>query len=100
MNPNEIAKVGAIGSEPAGGYQAGQVSRQDQVVRQNKPAPEMPAHPAVAGIGEVQVSFKVEGSNNEVTITVIDKESGKVIRTIPFDKMQEISTGGLFQYSK
>ncbi len=100
MNGNEVTKIGAVGSEPAGGLQASQQVNQDRTVKEKLQAVESANPSAKINIGEVRVSFLVEEKNHEVIITVSDKESGQIIRTIPFDKMQDISSGTLFQYSK
>lgn len=101
MNGNEVTKIGPIGSEPAGsGYQVSQQAVHNRTVKENLQATEN-AIPAVnLGIGDVRVSFQVEGKNHEVIITVSDKDSGQIIRTIPFDKMHDLASGALFQYSK
>lgn len=100
MNPSEIGKVGAVGSEPALAYQASAATSNVQMPKQNKPVIEMPAEMASQFGGEIRLSFRVDGSNNDVTITVTDKDSGRVIRTIPFEEMKDLSIGELFQISK
>jgi hypothetical protein len=100
MNQNEVAKVGAVGSEPVKGFQASPVAVKVQMPKQNKAPVEVPAAVINPPGGEIRLSFRVDGSNNDVTITVTDKDSGRVIRTIPFDAMKDLSIGELFHFSK
>lgn len=97
---NEVGKVGAVGSEPVKNFQANQAAVKVQMPKQNKPAVEVPAAVVNPPVGEIRLSFRVDGSNNDVTITVTDKDSGRVIRTIPFEAMKELSIGELFHFSK
>jgi uncharacterized FlaG/YvyC family protein len=100
MNELEVGRINAIGTEPVNGYQASQEIAQAKTAKEKIQSVES-ANPAVRiNIGDIRVSFQVEGSDNEVIITVTDKQSGHIIRTIPFDKMQDVTTGALFQYSK
>jgi uncharacterized FlaG/YvyC family protein len=101
MNGYEVSKIGTIGSEPAGsGYEASRQVVRERTEKENVQAVESAKPAVILGIGDIRVSFQVEGKNHEVVITVSDKESGQIIRTIPFDKMQDLSSGALFQYSK
>ncbi|MHC1782823.1 MAG: flagellar protein FlaG [Anaerolineaceae bacterium] len=100
MNEHEVGRIGAIGTEPVVGYQAGQQVAQRKTAKERMQAVETANPSAKLNIGDIRVSFQVDESANEVVITVSDKESGHIIRTIPFDKMQDISAGSLLQYSK
>lgn len=99
MNEQEVTKIGAVGSESVKPFHFESSSLKAQAARKNQPAVETPAPAATPNIGETRLSFRVEGSSHEVTITVTDKDSGRVIRTIPFDAMKDLSTGELFQVS-
>jgi uncharacterized FlaG/YvyC family protein len=99
MNENEVAKVGAVGSEPVKPFQFESSAAKAQPSKQSQSVVESPRQPFTPNLGEIRLSFRVDGSNKDVTITVTDKESGRVIRTIPFDAMKDLSIGELFQVS-
>jgi uncharacterized FlaG/YvyC family protein len=100
MNEHEVGRIGAIGTEPANGYHAGQQMAQSEKAKERKQAVETDNPAAKLSNGDIRVSFQVDASDHEVVITVSDKASGQIIRTIPFDKMRDISAGSLLQYSK
>lgn len=45
------------------------------------------------------LQFNVDSVNHSVTILVMDKESGKVIATIPQDAIRDLPPGKLLNYS-
>jgi uncharacterized FlaG/YvyC family protein len=45
------------------------------------------------------LQFRVDEKTNQVTILIKDKESDKVIRTIPPEAIKDIPTGQLMEYS-
>ncbi len=52
----------------------------------------------VAGSG-TRLQFRVDDKTNDVTIMIMDKETDKVIRTIPPEAIKDIPTGQLMEYS-
>lgn len=45
------------------------------------------------------LQFRVDEKTNQVTILIKDKDSDKVIRTIPPEAIKDIPTGQLMEYS-
>lgn len=52
----------------------------------------------VAG-SNTSLQFRVDEKTNQVTILIKDKESDKIIRTIPPEAIKDIPTGQLMEYS-
>ncbi len=46
-----------------------------------------------------KLQFRVDDKTNDVTIMIMDKETDKVIRTIPPEAIKDIPTGQLMTYS-
>jgi uncharacterized FlaG/YvyC family protein len=46
-----------------------------------------------------RLQFRVDEKTNDVTIMIMDKETDKVIRTIPPEAIKDIPTGQLMEYS-
>jgi uncharacterized FlaG/YvyC family protein len=46
-----------------------------------------------------RLQFRVDEKTNEVTILIKDKDTDKVIRTIPPEAIKDIPTGQLMEYS-
>lgn len=46
-----------------------------------------------------KLQFRVDDKTNDVTIMIMDKETDKVIRTIPPEAIKDIPTGQLMSYS-
>jgi uncharacterized FlaG/YvyC family protein len=45
----------------------------------------------------IRLVFKVDDKTNKVTVLVVDKESQKVIRSIPFDEQAKLKQGELLE---
>ncbi len=52
----------------------------------------------IAG-NNTRLQFRVDDKTNEITILIKDKESDKVIRTIPPEAIKDIPSGQLMEYS-
>jgi uncharacterized FlaG/YvyC family protein len=66
----------------------------EQVANQAK------AIPAAAGFMSNNIlKFQVDDQTKQVTIMIVDKESGKVVKTIPSEALRDIPAGKLLQYS-
>jgi uncharacterized FlaG/YvyC family protein len=46
-----------------------------------------------------RLQFRVDDKTNDVTIMIMDKDTNKVIRTIPPEAIKDIPTGQLMEYS-
>jgi uncharacterized FlaG/YvyC family protein len=53
----------------------------------------------VAG-GSTKLQFRVDEKTNDVTILIKDKDTDKVIRTIPPEAIKDIPVGQLMSYSR
>jgi uncharacterized FlaG/YvyC family protein len=58
---------------------------------------ESPKHAAVL-TGDVSLRFLVDDDTHAITILVVDRESQKVIRSIPPEEMGKFQGGNLFDY--
>ncbi|MBI9044054.1 MAG: flagellar protein FlaG [Anaerolineaceae bacterium] len=48
---------------------------------------------------ETYLKFQVNSETNDVTVMIVDKNTDKVISTIPSEAIKKIPSGDLFQYS-
>jgi uncharacterized FlaG/YvyC family protein len=56
--------------------------------------------PAAAGFMSNNIlKFQVDDKTKQVTVMIVDKESGKVVKTIPSEALRDIPAGKLLQYS-
>jgi uncharacterized FlaG/YvyC family protein len=69
--------------------------------RENKPveAPKQPAkvNQATAAYGETRLQFQVDAKTNDVIILIRDKDTDKVVRTIPGDAINDLPPGQIMQ---
>jgi uncharacterized FlaG/YvyC family protein len=69
--------------------------------RENKPveAPKQPAkvNQAAAAYGETRLQFQVDAKTNDVIILIRDKDTDKVVRTIPGDAINDLPPGQIMQ---
>jgi hypothetical protein len=47
--------------------------------------------------GNTRLVFKVDETNHEIVVMIIDETSSEVIRTVPGDAMKDLPSGGLIQ---
>ncbi len=52
---------------------------------------------AMRALRDVEMNFDVDQDTNEVTLTIVDKETQKIIRTIPERTWGELSVAELFK---
>ena len=64
-----------------------------------EPPPESSTHGPAAPQGQsnIRLVFKVDEKTNQVTVLVVDKETQKVIRSIPFDEQAKLRQGELLE---
>ena len=48
-------------------------------------------------MGDVVLKFKVDDQTKDLTVFVVDKESKKVIRTIPAEELRKLDAGDLVE---
>jgi len=86
MSDMQINPIGRVGLQPSSG---------SYPMEDSQPKP---AGPAPRPMRSTRLSFQVS-TTDEVTIMVLDQESGKVIRTIPSEAIKDLPAGDLFEYS-
>jgi len=69
------------------------------VVQDNKPAraAETPSAPLVGNSSNVSLQFRVDDKTNDVTVFVVDRQSKKVIRSIPSSELSKLQAGDLLK---
>ena len=69
--------------------------------RENKPveAPKQPArtNPAAGAYSATRLQFQVDAKTNDVIILIRDKDTDKIVRTIPGDAIKDLPPGQLLQ---
>jgi uncharacterized FlaG/YvyC family protein len=48
-------------------------------------------------LNDLAIKFKVDPETNEVTLLILDKQSQKVVRTIPAEEMEKLKPGDLLE---
>jgi uncharacterized FlaG/YvyC family protein len=51
--------------------------------------------PTQAAGSDISLKFQVDDQTNQITVLVLDRSTDKVIRTIPADEMNKLSSGEL-----
>ncbi|MAT41524.1 MAG: hypothetical protein CL609_04215 [Anaerolineaceae bacterium] len=59
---------------------------------EDKPAPS-----PVKSVGDIQLKFQVNEETKQVTVYVVDRESKRVIRSIPPDELNNLQAGDLVE---
>ncbi len=73
-------------------------ARQTEQAKEVKPASESkPAAPAVKSVADIQLKFQVNDETKQVTVYVVDRESKRVIRSIPPDELNNLQAGDLVE---
>jgi uncharacterized FlaG/YvyC family protein len=108
MSIEQVPKISSVDigqASSAAGVIQQQAAPVKQVEVQAKPVenkveekkPEPPKHPALLS-GDVSLRFLVDDDTHAITILVVDRESKKVIRSIPPEEMGSFQGGNLFDY--
>ncbi len=75
--------------------EAARINEQSKVV---KPTSEdKPAASPVKSVGDIQLKFQVNDETKQVTVYVVDRESKRVIRSIPPDELNNLQAGDLVE---
>jgi uncharacterized FlaG/YvyC family protein len=56
-----------------------------------------PAASPVKSVGDIQLKFQVNEETKQVTVYVVDRESKRVIRSIPPDELNNLQAGDLVE---
>jgi uncharacterized FlaG/YvyC family protein len=57
------------------------------------------AYTSASNSNNTRLQFRIDDKTNDVTIMIMDKDTDKVIRTIPPEAIKDIPTGQLMEYS-
>jgi hypothetical protein len=87
--------VGRAGMELIGSLNRTEQKPRPAVKQQEAKA----AYSSASSANNTRLQFRVDDKTNDVTIMIMDKETDKVIRTIPPEAIKDIPTGQLMEYS-
>lgn len=75
-----------------------EAARQSERIQEAKPtSEEKPAAPAVKSVADIQLKFQVNEETKQVTVYVVDRESKRIIRSIPPDELNNLQAGDLVE---
>ncbi len=75
----------------------GLVSHQESHRIPVEPVEQKLAVPTYSFPGNTRLIFKVDETNHEVVVMIVDEASSEIIRTVPGEAMQDLPSGGLIQ---
>ncbi|BCY17943.1 hypothetical protein hrd7_17920 [Leptolinea sp. HRD-7] len=84
-----IYPVGSAGNDYARSSNPGMETHRHQEIKSPVPMYTFP--------GNTRLVFKVDETNHEIVVMIIDETSSEVIRTVPGDAMKDLPSGGLIQ---
>lgn len=88
--------VGRAGMELIGSIHQTEQKTRPAVKQQEAKA----AYASSSTMNNTKLQFRVDDKTNDVTIMIMDKETDKVIRTIPPEAIKDIPIGQLMEYSR
>lgn len=98
-----INQVSAVGSSPDSAAQQFLASRtrplQPPTEPAARPAPEKlaPEQSAANSMREVTLRYKVDPDTQAVSLLIIDRQSRKVIRTVPAEELAQLGVNQIFE---
>jgi uncharacterized FlaG/YvyC family protein len=95
MTNTAVNPVGRAGIELVGSLNRPEQKQRPVIKQQEAKA----AYGSSAKNSGTKLQFRVDEKSNDVTIMILDKDTDKVIRTIPPEAIKDIPTGQLMEYS-
>ncbi len=106
MAENSVNPISSIDSEPGVSrvmqmaqhhveIEAARLNEQSKAVKPT--SKDKPAASPVKSVGDIQLKFQVNEETKQVTVYVVDRESKRVIRSIPPDELNNLQAGDLVE---
>lgn len=95
MNDPVISSIGRTAVELTGSLNS------PKQAKKPAPAPSQPvkSSQATSAYAQTRLQFQVDAKTNDVIILIRDKESDKIVRTIPSEAIKDIPPGQILQRS-
>ena len=107
MNQSSIKPIGAVQQSDGSALSKAQASAQTEMVLQQtrlttahheRPQTEV-KHEAIetGSLANVSIHFRVDEKTNNVTVFLVDRQTKKVLRSIPASELQKLQIGDLLK---